>query len=451
VFFLLKMFEIIFYALLGSLSGIVTGLIPGIGPAQLLAIAYVALLALDPLQLAVFYVGLITTSQYLDSVPATYFGVPGEVSAVPASYEGPRLMSRGLGQQSIRMTAIGRVIASLVAVALGVALLSVILQSTWVFKNNVQLALLMMAVIGVAVTSQCNWWRTAIAMTLGYAVGKVGFDYTINRDIMTFGIPQLQEGLPLLAVLMGIYVIPLLLMELVKSIRLEASAVPQQTQQIEIGPYVPTILRSSVLGWFLGLIPGLSYILSATGCYAYEKWRRIRQKLYQPGDMHSMIAAETGNTSGAFSTLIPLMIFGIPITISEVILYNLMLTTGADFSRGTFLMANYDWLLFSFLLANVLGLIFCWPLAMRMAGWVSKINLRVSWIAIITVVSLCVIWQGYYNQMLLLYLIVFAIMILIGLTCIRYKIDLLPVLFVFLLQSNIDQAVFNLWQIYFKG
>jgi TctA family transporter len=167
--------------------------------------------------------------------------------------------------------------------------------------------------------------------------------------------------------------------------------------------------------------------------------------------MHSMVAAETGNTSGAFSTLIPLMIFGIPITISEVILYNLMMTTGADFSRGGFLLSNYHWLLGSFLLANVLGLIFCWPLAVRMADWVSKINLRVLWISIITVVSLCVLWQGYYNQMILLYATVFAIMIVIGLVCMRYRMDLLPVLFIFLLQNNIDQAVFNLWQIYFKG
>ena len=445
------MFEIIFYAFLGSMSGIVTGLIPGIGPAQLLAIAYVALLALDPIQLAVFYVGLITTSQYLDSVPATYFGVPGEVSAVPASYEGPRLMARGLGQQSIRITAIGRIVASLIAVVLGVTLLSVIVQSTWVFKNNVQLALLLMAVVGVAVTSQCNWWRTVIAMTLGYGIGKVGFDYTTNTDILTFGIPQLQEGLPLLSVIMGLYVVPLLLIELVKTVRLQTTPVTQNTDALSVKPYIPTMLRSSIMGWFLGLIPGLSYILSATGCYAYEKWRRIRAKLYQPGDMHSMVAAETGNTSGAFSTLIPLMIFGIPITISEVILYNLMMTTGADFSRGGFLLSNYHWLLGSFLLANVLGLIFCWPLAVRMAHWVSKINLRVTWISIITVVSLCVLWQGYYNQMILLYSVVFAIMIVIGLLCMRYRVDLLPVLFIFLLQSNLDQAVFNLWQIYFKG
>ena len=445
------MIDILSFAILGSLAGVVVGLIPGIGPAQLLAVAYVALLALDPIQLAVFYIGLITTSQYLDSVPATYFGVPGETSAVPASFEGPRLMAQGLGQQSIRLTAIGRVFASLIAVILGLALLSIIIQSTWIFKNNVQLALLMMAMAGVAVTSQCVWWKTLIAMSLGYLIGKIGFDYTTGQDLLTFGIPQLQDGVPLLAVLMGIYVIPLLLIELMKAIDLKHAVVVQQQTSVDLLPYLPTIMRSSIMGWFLGLIPGLSYILSATGCYAYEKWQRIKQKLYHPGDMHTIVAAETGNTSGAFSTLIPLMIFGIPITVSEVILYNLMMTNGANFSRGEFLSANYDWLLGSFLIANIVGLIFCWPLAVHMASWISKINLRVTWVSIITVVSLCVIWQGYYSQMLLIYLAVFVIMILIGLTCIRYKIDLLPVLFVFLLQNNIDQAVFNLWQIYFKG
>jgi putative tricarboxylic transport membrane protein len=445
------MFDILSFALLGSLAGVVVGLIPGIGPAQLLAIAYLALLSMDPIQLAVFYIGLITTSQYLDSVPATYFGVPGETSAVPASFEGPKLMAKGLGQASIRLTAIGRLIASVIAVALGVALLGVIMQSTWIFKNNVQLVLLALAILGVAVTSQCNWWKTVIAMTLGYVIGKIGFDYTTGQDILTFGIPQLQEGVPLMSVLMGIYVVPLLLIELTKLTRLDSVTVPTQQTNMDVRPYIPVMLRSSVLGWFLGLVPGLSYILSATGCYAYEKWQRIKQSLYQPGDMHTIVAAETGNTSGAFSTMIPLMIFGIPITISETILYNVMVTNGADFSRGAFLYSNYPWLLGTFVMANVIGLIFCWPMAMHMARWVSKINLRVAWISIIIIVLIGVIWQGYYNQMLLLYLVVFVIMILCGLMCLRYRIDLLPVLFVFLLQGNIDQAVFNLWQIYFKG
>lgn len=445
------MFDILGLGLLGSALGVIVGLVPGIGPAQLLAIAYMPLLVLNPIQLAVFYIGLITASQYLDSVPATYFGVPGETSAVPASYEGPRLMSKGLGQQSIRLTAIGRTMASVIAVILGVILLTVILQSTWVFKNNVQLVLLVLALAGVAITSQCNWWRTMLGMSLGYAIGKVGFDYTTGLDVMTFGIPQLQDGVPLIAVLMGIYVIPLLIMELIKAIDLRSQTVPTQVSDISVRPYIPVILRSSVMGWFLGLVPGLSYILSATGCYAYEKWHRIRQNLYQPGDMHSIVAAETGNTSGAFSTMIPLMIFGIPITISEIILYNLMVTNGADFSRGGFLLDNYHWLLGSFVLANVIGLIFCWPMAMRMAQWVSKINLKGTWITIIIVVSSAVIWQGYYSQMLSLYVTVFAIMIAVGLACLRYRIDILPVLFTFLLQNNLDQAVFNLWQIYFKG
>jgi len=304
------MIDILSFAILGSLAGVVVGLVPGIGPAQLLAIAYLALLSLDPVQLAVFYIGLITTSQYLDSVPATYFGVPGETSAVPASYEGPRLMAKGLGQASIRITAIGRVLASSIAVVLALMLFSVIIQSTWIFKNNTQLVLLALALVGVAITSQSTWWKTMTAMTLGYVIGKVGFDYTTGQDVLTFGLPQLQEGIPLMSVLMGIYVIPLLLTELAKAITLDHVTLPPQQTAVKIGPYVPTMLRSSILGWFLGLIPGLSYILSATGSYAYEKWRRIKKSLYTPGDMHTIVAAETGNTSGAFSTMIPLMIFG---------------------------------------------------------------------------------------------------------------------------------------------
>jgi putative tricarboxylic transport membrane protein len=445
----MDLFSLLPYSLAGSLLGVLTGIIPGIGPAQVLAVGFMALLTLNPLQLAVFYIGLITVSQYIDSIPAVYFGVPGETSAVPAAYEGYILQQRGLGHQSIRLTAIGRIVASSIAVAIAVALIAILLQSTWFFSNTAQAVMLAGALIGVCATGQNSFVTTLILMLLGYVLGKIGFDYTTGQNFLTFGIQDLREGLPLTCVLMGLYVIPLMLIELKKKVSFNPSGTPQQTTPEPVTPYLPTMVRSSAVGWVLGLVPGLSYILSSSGSYHLEKYLRMKKGQYQPGDMHSIVAAETGNTSGAFSTLIPLLLFGIPITVSETILYNMMINSGAEFSRGNFLSANFYSLIGAFAVANIIGIIACWPLASWFARYLKKINLRWLWTAIIILVTATVAYLGWYANQLDTHLTIFALLSILGLCLMQFKLDILPVLFVFLLQGNIDAVIFNIKQFYF--
>ena len=110
--------EVITSTLYGSLLGVCVGIIPGIAPAHLMSIMFMALFYMSPVELACFYIAILTVSQYVDSIPAVYFGVPGETSAIPASYEGVHLRQQGLGSQAIRLTAIGRLVAGAVGIVL---------------------------------------------------------------------------------------------------------------------------------------------------------------------------------------------------------------------------------------------------------------------------------------------------------------------------------------------
>lgn len=433
----------------GSLLGAIIGIIPGLAPAQVLGVLFVALFFLDPVQLIGFYIGMITVSQYIDSIPAIYFGVPGETSAIPAAYEGPALRSQGLGLQAIRLTAVGRIFAGAISIALCLALLPWILSSTWFFSNQAQIVMLSLALIGIFFSSQTRWAQTLVAMAMGYFIGAIGYNYLLEKNFLTFGYANLIDGVPMVCVIMGIYVIPLLISEIQKKHQaLDFQDFDQGSDRpLELKSHAKNMCQSSVIGWFTGLLPGLSYVLSSTIAYNWQKKKQIRAGTYQRGNIPSVISAETSNTAGAVSTLLPLLVFGIPITGSETIIYNLMLLNGADFAKGKFFLDNWGYVTLALLISTAIGLLFCWPMSRFFGHLLSKIKLSWLWALIIIIVVASVLYVGWYNSQLEFYIISFVVMIAVGMI-IRNRVDPMPVVFMFVMQASIDQAIMTFRQLY---
>lgn len=429
-------------AVYGSLLGAAIGILPGLAPAQILAIGFVALMSMDPVALIMFYIGMITVSQYVDSIPAVYFGIPGETSAIPAAFEGPKLRDQGLAEAAVKLTAIGRTMAAVVSVALAALMLPAILTTTWFFSNQAQILLLSLAVAGIAWSSRSTPAWTAISMALGYGLGTIGFYPATGQNWLTFGNINLEAGLPLIVVLMGFYVIPVLIKSLQEHTGVSHRLHQIVDYQISWWQYRWCMLRASVTGWLVGFIPGLSYILSSTVCYNWEKIRQQRQGRYQPGNMSTVVAAETGNTAGAVSTVIPLVLFGIPITGSETILYDIMLMNGADFAQGKFLLAYWPNMLAALIMASLIGIIFCWPMSRMLGKIFTTVNLRLLWIVLLVTIVGMISYLGWYNSQMRFYLTTFAILSITGILLMK-KADPVPAMFMFVMQDSIDQAIFN--------
>lgn len=434
--------SILLLALYGSLLGVMVGMIPGLGSAQLLGIMFGALMLLPPVEVLVFYIGLLTVSQYVDSVPSIYFGVPGETSAIPAAFEGPMLRDQGLAETALRLTAIGRIMATVVSVCLAAMIVPVIISTTWFFSNQAQVLLLIAAVIGVAWSSSSSKIWTAISMVLGYGLGTIGFHPATGQNWLTFGNINLESGVPLVTVLLGIYVVPLLIHAARNCVKTDYVMSQSVSMPSEWWRYRWCMFRSSVAGWFVGLIPGLSYILASTVCYNWERIRQKRQNQYQPGNMSTVVASETGNTAGAISTVIPLVLFGIPITGSETILYDIMLLNGADFAQGRFLSEYWGSMLTALVTASMIGLLLCWPLGRLLARVFAIVDLKILWITLLALIVAIVAYVGWYNNQMIFYITAFVSMCIIGMLLSK-KVDPVSAMFMFVMQDSIDQAIFN--------
>ena len=138
---------------LGIFLGTITGIIPGVSIIQSLAIIYLLIQHWSPLELMLFYMCLVTVSQYVDSIPSIYLGVPGESGALPTAYESTYIKSTNAQYQAIKWAAIGRTVGCVLAVVATMFLLDKLSTMTVLFSARVQAFMLLLAIIGLMFTS----------------------------------------------------------------------------------------------------------------------------------------------------------------------------------------------------------------------------------------------------------------------------------------------------------
>lgn len=427
--------------LLGSLAGVVTGIMPGIGPAHLLAMLYVWMTGWNPIHLMIFYIAYITIANFIDAVPSLYFGIPGEVSAIPASKESRRLSEIGLTDFTLKQCAIGRLIGSVVALGLSFYVVTWLLNFPEIFSSRWQMAFYCFTMICIMLAGRNHWMENSLFMATGLLVSLIGYNYYTQQTYATFGWNELYAGIPLLPTLIGIYVIPQLLQ------RSDLQSIDHKNSQIDDrSTYIAPMARGTVIGYILGLVPGLSFMLGSTAAYTLEKWWHRRWPRDQEPSVSAVIASETASNTGSVSLLIPLLLFGIPIIASEAIIYDLMVDAGAVFTLGGFLKNNYTTLVVWFVVACVLGVIISWPLAKSFRGIAARLlDPRFKWILLLLIlISLMV--EAYSQQKLMLYSLTFIVSLLLG-WLLRSK-DVMPFVFVFVLGPSIQSVIYNIAQLY---
>lgn len=428
---------------LGSAAGVFTGIIPGLGPAHLLAIMYYWLTGWNPVNLVVFYIAYITISNFVDAIPSLYFGVPGEISSVPASRESQTLGQQGLTQTTIRLCAQGRVLGGLLALIISGGVVGWILSWPQIFSSIVQMSLYCFTLVVIMFAGNNAWWRNMLFMIAGFAVSAIGYNYYTQQTYATFGWTDLYNGVPVLPVLIGIYVLPMLWSHATEPKMISVPVKSQSTQ----GNYLPSMLRGTTIGYVLGLVPGMSYILSSTAAYNFEKWWIKKTKNKININVASVVASETASNTGSVSLLIPMLLFGIPIIASEVIIFDLLVDAGAVFTQGNFLKANYGVFTGWFLASCVLGFLFSWPLSRPFRHLFGYIANKKFMAALTVLIVISIMLDAVQSQKIVLYLTVLVTSFAVGWQLRKH--DVMPFVFVFVLGASLQSVAFNLLQLYF--
>jgi len=313
------MFSIL-WCILGVISGVLFGVIPGAGPFLAIATLYPLLQILDPFNILLFYISLLITTNYTNSVTGILYGIPGDAAAVTTARHGHKLFLKGKGHLAVSNNAISSTIGSVFAIILFLLFLPSIYNVFKFYNSTLQLAIICTAIVFLTLLSKQKILKTVSLFLFGGVLAKIGFNNTTYETWGTFGIDYLTLGIPFSAVMICLYIIP----ELLKFRDVEIG----EQKKINKFGYDPSTITStgigSFVGFWCGLIPGVTNILGS-----YLSANFVKK------DLNKIAAAEAANNSGALSSLLPLIILGIPIVGSEVLIFYLIVTKGFIFSVDT--------------------------------------------------------------------------------------------------------------------
>ena len=428
----------------GLFAGTITGIVPGAGVMVAMIIATPLLMSFDVIQLLLFYMSLASMVQFTGTIPAVYLGVPGETNSLPAVIEGTKFNKRKMAKLAIGISAIGSVIGSIVAVVMTFTLLTVLISHMTVFFSNNTKFYLYIFVIAFClfVYNKRNIIVNLLLCLVGFALSIPG-ESDISPDFRyTFGIEDLQFGVPWIPVLIGFLIVPTLANMVSSSnpnVFLPNVHIPfRKVVRYFKRKCIPSSLRGSVIGYLCGFVPGVSTVLSTNTSYSFEK------KLHpnNPGKM--LVASETANNSGQFASMLPLLLIGIPITGSEVVLYSLLVDAGWSPFQFDNITNNADMIFRQivpwFVVANIVGLLVAWPLAKTVLNVFATSK---KYMIIILGIGMLVLntYLGILDYRVVFYTTCLFVFGCIGLLIKKY--ETVPLIFMFILGNDIEGVFFR--------
>jgi len=315
------MIESIFWCLLGIISGGIAGIIPSSAAFVAVAIFYSVLEGLSAFNILLFYVAVLITTNYTNSICAILYGIPGDATAIATARYGHKFFRKGFGHLAVSSNAISSSIGSIFAIGLFIVFYDYIYSVFRFYNSTFQVVIISIAIFLITFSVRQHILKTVLLFVLGGVLAKIGFDNLTFESWGTFGNPYLTLGIPFNAVMIGLFIIP----EFLKFANLEISE-PKKITKFGIGKNtLGATLLGSFIGFWSGLIPGITNILGSYTSAAIVK------RFFKTPYLKCIAAAESANNSGALSSLLPLIILGIPIVGSEVLVFYLVSSTGFVF------------------------------------------------------------------------------------------------------------------------
>src|SRR5262245_53776625 len=307
--------DVLWYAFLGCVVGTLVGMLPGIGPLAGISILLPLTFGLDATKAIVMLAGIYYGSQYGGSTTSILLRIPGEASSVMTCIDGNAMARKGRAGAALCIAAVG----SFVAGTFGVVVLTLIAPPLAVialrFGPPEYTALLVLGLIFLAYMSTTSLTRTLMMATLGLLLGTVGIDVMTGHFRYSFNIPELGDGLGIVPVAVGLFGLGEILatpshqvVGRVVSPRLRELWPNRQEWRQSAAP----IVRGSVLGFLIGIIPGSAHIISSFLSYAVERRVSKHPEEFGHGAVAGVAGPESANNAASTGAFVPMLALGIP-------------------------------------------------------------------------------------------------------------------------------------------
>lgn len=319
---------------IGFVLGFIVGAIPGFSDANFMAIMLPFTIFLDPMIAIVCMSALYMSAQAAGSFPAILINVPGTGGTAASCLEGYPMAKKGRAGFAMGLSVTCSTIGGLIG-AFFTLLVTPILGAFALRFGPAEIC--MIGVFGMTVVGSLTSEKLSkgmLATVFGFLLSLIGADSMAGFPRGTFGILELEDGLPLIPVLLGLFgfteIIFMIRQTIIAS---EAIAVERGWKQILEGArealrHKTNILRSSILGEIIGIIPGVGAAVSSFYSYGQAKqWSKEPEK-FGTGHPEGLVATDTANNATVAGAIVPTLTLGIPGSASTLVMLAALMMHG---------------------------------------------------------------------------------------------------------------------------
>ncbi len=426
----------------GAMVGTVVGVLPGLGPTVTMALMLPFTLKYGPVTGLIMMTGVWYGAMYGGSTTSILVNIPGEAASVVTCIDGYQMSRKGRAGAALALVAVGSFIAGTLGI-MGLQFFAPLLGNAALsFGSPEYLAFMILAFVLLSNLSGDAPLKGALMISLGLFVSTVGINPMDSFPRFTFGWDELMMGIDFLPIAMGLFGVSEIL-----NLALEKYQ-PPEIRKVRLADLYPTrketrrsilpIFRGSILGFFVGLLPGPCTVISTFVSYSLEKRISKTPEEFGKGAVEGVVAPEAANNSAVMGAMIPLLTLGIPFAApSAVMLAGLRMH---NIEPGPMLFSTRPDIFWTFIAAMYIGNIMLLVLNLPLVGLFGRIAL-IRPPVIIPVISLICLFGIYSvrNSMFDVWIMIIAGVI--GYFLRRWKFPIAPLIIGIVLGPTTENSV----------
>jgi len=339
----------VFFAILGTLIGLLAGAIPGLSSSATIALLMPVTFYMDTLAALAFIYTIGKSADFGGSIPAILFNTPGTPQASATQQEGYPLTLQGKQGKALRMAVLASAQGDICSELLLIFTAAFIATYAAAMGPPEYVGVYFCAFVIIGSVIGDSIVKGLISTLLGILMSLIGFDAITGEPRYDFGFDYLLEGVALVPVLLGLFVLSEVFVQIEDRISMTGdqtiapkSANPEDNRVTwaEYKRCLPVIYRSTGIGTVIGMLPGIG---ASVACFvAYAEARRVSKNkdTWGKGEIEGIAAAEASNNATSGANLIPLLTLGIPGSTSAALLAGVMLIHGVTIGPSVFVTSH---------------------------------------------------------------------------------------------------------------
>ncbi len=307
----------ILMAVAGVIVGTLIGALPGIGPVSGVALLLPLTFGMPPTSAIIMLSALYAGTMYGGTITSVLINTPGESASVVTCIDGYQMALKGRAGPALGVAAIGSFVAGTVGVVLLMTMSPLLARWALSFGPPENFALMLLGLTTVTGLTGDDALKGYLSMVFGLMLAMVGFDVVSGDARFAFGIPEMMDGVDFLPVAIGLFGMGEVLAGAEGAVRMEILKARYGLRDVMLSASEWArsrwpIVRGTVLGFVVGVLPGAGPTIASFLSYALEKKVSRHPEEFGHGAIEGVAGPESANNAASAGAMVPMLTLGIP-------------------------------------------------------------------------------------------------------------------------------------------